>query len=117
MPTKPKATPMTHPEIIAILQPWFERYQHYDSHTEHLITFFGMDTECDFCRRHTDLLCAYTRELEHRLGDQDGWLMWHLWDNDGCKLALPIKLPGWQKPLKIRSLKHLARILQHQQPA
>jgi len=111
--TKTKAKAMTRSEILIILEAWFEHYQHYDSHTEQLITFFGMDTECDFSRRHTDLLCAYTHQIEQRLGDQDGWLSWYIWDNDGGKNALGVKLPGWKQPLKIRTLTHLARILHH----
>jgi hypothetical protein len=115
MPAKTKTISRT--EILAILEPWYKHYQHYDSHTEQLITFFGMDTECEFSRRHTDLLCAYTRQIEQRLDDRDGWLSWYLWDNDGGKNALPVCFHGWKRPLKIRTLAHLARILHHLQSA
>ncbi len=103
--------PLTKPERIALLEEWLEDYKSIQSVIDAIEALFGKDCEGRVQVKLMEMFECYSWLVSEKVGDNDEWLCWFIWENDGGKKALEAKAQSWKKPRKIRTVKDLEAII------
>lgn len=103
--------PLTKAERIALLEEWLKEFQEVQSTFAAIESLFGKDHEGRIQTHLYELFECYSWLVSEKVGDEDAWLCWFIWDNDCGKNAMEAKASSWKKARKIRTVKDLEAII------
>jgi len=95
-----------------ILDEWIESFNEVEAAYKKLKDAFGASPESSVVATLYNTHAKYTRLVEEKVGDEDGWLEWYLWDNYSGKRGLKAKAPSWKKDRRIRNTTDLAALIE-----
>lgn len=103
---------MNHHERVSILEAWLKRYHDADRAWEQLREATHASPECAIFCAMFGVFDAYTDEIARRVGDNDAWLDWFLWENAAGNRGFEAKASGWAEARKISTAMDLALLIE-----
>lgn len=108
--TQRKEKPIRNKASLDILDGWLESFFAIESAYELLRQAFSATPESKVANAMYSVYSKYTDLVAEKIGDEDGWLEWFLWDNDAGRKGLMANKPG-KRMRRIKTLKDLKWIL------
>ena len=94
-----------------ILDEWVESFHEVEAAYKKLKDAFGASPESSVVAALYNPHGKYTRLVAEKVGDEDGWLEWYLWDNYSGKRGLKAKAVSWKRDRRIRNTTDLAALI------
>jgi len=102
---------LTKAERIALLERWLAEYKRVEAINQALVGLFHSNPEGPVHLCYYELFSAYGHLVGEKVGDNNDWLGWFIWENDCGKNAMEARAPSWKKARKIRTVKDLEAII------
>jgi len=94
-----------------LIHEWFECYQNINHIYDKLNDIYLLSPESNISACMYNTFKLYTNFLSEKLGDEDGWLEWYIYDNDCGRRGFAAKASNWKKYKKIKNLKDLENLI------
>ena len=95
-----------------ILDEWIESFNEVEAAYKKLKDAFGASPESSVVAALYNSHGKYTKLVEEKVGDDDDWLEWYLWDNEAGKRGLKDKAVSWKRDRRIRNTTDLAALIE-----
>lgn len=109
MPTK--TVELSQADKLTLLKEWESQVKGVNATFDAMAAVTGLTPESKLATQLYSTLEVYTQTLGRLLGDQSNWLAWYMWDNNCGERGLEVTSPKWKKPLKVKTVRNLLRVL------
>jgi len=98
-------------EVVRLLTEWVETFDALNRSYDALRSVVGGDPNSPLPMAAFKAMDRYTEHLSHRIGDEDDWLQWFLWDNDSGRRRMQAKAARWGRAKRISDVRRLAELV------
>ena len=110
MKTKNQLTAQT-TQTAAMLTQWHEHSMSLQAKFRDVNGLFGNHAEAPLEDAVFKMFDSYTEALSKLVGDDNGWLAWFMWENEGGALGMKAKPGTGKRERSIRTVSDLVRLL------
>ena len=104
---------MIRAEKLDLLNQWVCLYLRTRLVYKNLRQMFDAAPECEVISIADDIHEEYTKLVAEKVGDEDNWLDWYLFENDAGEKGFEAKAANWKKGRKIKTLEDLLDLIEN----